>query len=110
MEIVLTNWALQSYLDLKHLHAFTNHEYHTILRPDAERLKSFPNDPKFKTRGFLGPATKGNGVNVSNGYKMKWDSVGPGKNELRLCVAILGSSAFLCQAYIKKGKNAYENV
>jgi hypothetical protein len=105
MEVVITGWALQSYLDLKHRHAFTNREYQTIFRPDAERLKIFPNDTKFKVRGFWGPATKGNGVNVTDGYKMKWDSVGPGKNELRLCVTIIGPKAFLCQAYIKKGKN-----
>jgi hypothetical protein len=105
MEVVITGWALQSYLDLKHKHAFTNAEYHTILRPDAERLKAFPSDPKFRVNSFWGPATKGNGVNVGDGYKMKWDSIGPGKNELRVCIAIIGPKAFLCQAYIKKGKN-----
>ena len=105
MKIVITGWALQSYLDLKHRREFSTQEFQKNFRPDAERLKVFPNDPKFKVRGFWGPATKGNGVNVSDGYKMKWDSVGPGKNELRLCVAIIGPNAFLCQAYIKKGKN-----
>ncbi len=105
MNVVITGWAFQSYLDLKHKHAFTNAEYHEILRPDAELLKWFPTDPKFKVRCFWGPATKGNGVSVGDGYKMKWDSIGPGKTELRLCVAIIGSKAFLCQAYIKKGKN-----
>jgi len=105
MEVMITGWALQSYLDLKHGHAFADREYQTTFRPDAERLKVFPDDPKFKVRGFWGPATKGNGVNVTDGYKMKWDSVGPGRNELRLCVAIIGSKALLCRAYIKKGKN-----
>ena len=92
-------------LDLKHRHVFTDREYRAIFRPDAERLKVFPKDPIFKVSGFWGPATKGNGVNVSDGYKMKWDSVGSGKSELRLCVAIIGARAFLCQAYVKKGKN-----
>jgi hypothetical protein len=105
MDVIITDWALQSYIDLKHKRVFTYQEYQTIFRPDAELLKVFPSDTKFKVSGFWGPATKGNGNNVSDGYKMKWDSVGPGKIELRLCVAIIGSNAFLCQAYVKKGKN-----
>ncbi len=96
---MITGWALQSYLDLKHRHEFSDQEYLKHFRLDAERLKVFQNDPKFKVKGFWGP------VHVSDGYKMKWDSVGPGRNELRLCVAIMGPNAFLCQAYIKKGKN-----
>jgi hypothetical protein len=80
MDIVITGWDLQSYLDLKHKRAFSDSEYRNILRPDAERLKIFPNDVKFKVNSFWGPASKGNGVHVSDGYKMKWDSVGSGKN------------------------------
>ncbi len=105
MDVVITNWALQTYLDLKHRNAFTENDYLKIFRPDTERLKVFPKDPKFRLSSFWGPATKGNDVSVSDGYKMKWDSVGNGRNELRLCVAIIGPKAFLCQAYIKKGNN-----
>jgi len=105
MNVVITDWALKSYLDLKHKRVFTEAEYNEQLRPDAERLKRFPHDPKFRVNSFWGPATLGNGVNVRDGFKMKWDSIGSGKSELRLCVAIIGSMAFLCQAFTKKGKN-----
>ena len=36
MEIVITDWALQSYLELKD--EFTEKEYREILRPDAKLL------------------------------------------------------------------------
>ena len=101
MEVLLTDWATQAYADLKSKRVFTDDEYWEVLRPDAERLKSFPSDPKFRLGQFWGPANLGAGQNVANGYKMKWDSIGPGKVELRLMVAILGSNAFLCQAYVK---------
>ncbi len=32
---------------------------------------------------------------------MKWGNFGAGRIELRLAVAVLGSAAFLCQAYVK---------
>lgn len=44
MEIVITEWALQSYLDLNGI--FTDKEYREILRPDAEL--------KFKNGKFWG--------------------------------------------------------
>jgi hypothetical protein len=45
MEIVITEWALESYLDLKEV--FTKEEYLETLRPDVELLRDFPNNPKF---------------------------------------------------------------
>ena len=54
MEIVITEWALQSYLDLKSV--FTKKEYFEILRPDAELLESYPHHPKFKNDKFWDPA------------------------------------------------------
>ena len=101
MDVVLTDWATQSYADLKSKRMFTDQEYWKTLRPDAERLKVFPADRKFKVNSFWGPANLGAGQCVSDGYKMKWDGIGPGKVELRLMVAILGARAFLCQAYVK---------
>lgn len=51
MKVVITEWALNSYLDLKHSQVFTEHEYRNILRPDAELLKKgWPSkNPKFST-------------------------------------------------------------
>ena len=107
MDIIITDWALQSYLDLKHKRVFTDKEYQKILRPEAELLKQFPRHTKFRVNSFWGPATHGNGVSVRDGFKMKWDSIGSGNVELRLGVAILGPQAFLCQSYVKKGNNDY---
>lgn len=102
MNIVLTDWATQAYADLKRKQVFTDQEYWAILRPDAELLKQFPTHVKFGVNGWWGPANLGAGQYVTDGYKMKWDSIGPNNAELRLDIAILGSTAYLCQAYVKK--------
>ncbi len=52
MEIIITEWALDSYLDLKSRRAFTNEQYEKVLRPDALRLKRYPSDPKFQVQQF----------------------------------------------------------
>jgi hypothetical protein len=53
MEIVITEWALQSYLELKD--TFTEKEYKEILRPDTSLLSEYPNHPKFGNPKFWGP-------------------------------------------------------
>lgn len=52
MEIVISEWALNSYLDLKHERAFTPNEYQQTLRPDVLRLKNYPSDAKFDLKQF----------------------------------------------------------
>ena len=112
MDVIITEWALQSYLDLKGKGIFSVQDYRTILRPDAELLKTEDpfdvNHPRFGNAKFWGPATfKGNIIKY--GYKMKWHNFGPGKNQLRLCVVIVLSElqgksaqrAFLCTGYVK---------
>ena len=39
MDVIITEWSLNSYLALKHAQVFSNQEYRAILRPDAELLK-----------------------------------------------------------------------
>ena len=39
MKIVITAWALDSYLDLKHSGVFSSEEYKTKIRPDVLLLK-----------------------------------------------------------------------
>lgn len=87
MEIVITDWALQSYLDLKNV--FTNDEYHKILRPDAELLAVYPHHPKFDNNKFWGPCKDRSGKVIRHGYKMKWHNIGPGNVQLRLLVVML---------------------
>jgi hypothetical protein len=105
--IIITEWALQSYVDLKYHGAFTDQEYWDVLRPDVELLAGgIPSpDPKFQSTAFWGPAKLGNQV-LSGGYKMKWRQVGPGKVQLRLPVASGlfqgGPAAFLCACYEKR--------
>ncbi|MBF0299966.1 MAG: hypothetical protein HQK51_14670 [Oligoflexia bacterium] len=111
MEIIVTEWALQSYLDLKSKQIFSQSEYKNTLRPDAELLKKYPNDPKFKNDKFWGPATL-DGQIIKTGYKMKWHNIGPGKVQLRLPVVIVETElsgkkeerAFLCSSYVKDDK------
>ena len=111
MEVIITEWGLQSYLNLKAKGVFTDDDYKKILRPDAELLKRYPNDPKFNNNKFWGPATL-KGKNIKHGYKMKWHNLGPGHNQLRLCVAILKTElngenkrrVLICKSYIKDEK------
>jgi hypothetical protein len=102
MDVVITEWALQSYLNLKYRNVFTSNEYWNVIRPDVELLRdAFPGDPKFKSHRFWGPATDKSGNPIADGYKMKWHNIGPGKVQLRVSVAVLQGQAFLCDAYVK---------
>lgn len=103
MEIVITDWALQSYLDLKNV--FSSVEYQQILRPDAELLKEYPRNPKFENGKFWGPCKDKSGTIIRRGYKMKWHNIGPGGIQLRLLVAIMDDTAYLCNAYVKDNAN-----
>ena len=100
MEVIITDWALNSYLDLKHKRAFTKEEYKTILKPNVMLLKNYPNNAKFQLQQFWSFAESPSGQKINNGFKMKWDSLGNGLIELRLPVAIF-SDASLFEAYVK---------
>lgn len=101
MEIIITAWALNSYLELKHKRVFSDKEYKNTLRPDALRIKNYPDDPRFKNDKFWSIATEPNGNKIEDGYKMKWHQIGNGKVQLRLTVGVL-CDAFLCEAYVKE--------
>lgn len=103
MDVVITEWSLDSYLDLKHAQAFSDAEYRTVLRPDAELLKEGwpPTHPKFTYAKFWSPANDFSGRSIKYGFKMKWHNIGNGKNQLRLAVVIWEGKAFLCQGYLK---------
>ena len=103
MEVVITEWALDSYLELKHLGAFSMAEYRDVIRPDVELLKQgLPlRHAKFRNKHFWGPAQDVNGVEIPCGFKMKWHNIGNGKNQIRLTVAIVDGKAYLCHAYLK---------
>jgi len=99
-EIVITEWALQSYLDLRHGQVFADTEYQRSLRPDALLLLDHPTHPRFANGKFWGPAKHGN-KNIQHGWKMKWRQIGNGKVQLRLLVVLHQQQAFLCNAYVK---------
>src|SRR5688500_18731043 len=96
--VVITEWALQSYLDLKHRDVFSDQDYWEILRPDVELLRDYDNATKFRLSTFWGPATDRSGNTVQYGFKMKWHNLGPGRAQLRLAVALFSSRVYLCQA------------
>ena len=103
--IVLTQWALDSYLDLKHTKAFSPSDYQETLRPDVKLLESFPSNGNFSNSKFWSPATVDQGP-LPNGYKMKWHNLGERRVQLRLTVGLgfdeeLLNTAFLCHAYVK---------
>ncbi len=101
MEIIITEWALDSYLDLKGRRVFSDQEYKQTIRPDVLRLKNYPADPKFGVQQFWSIAECPSGVKIPDGFKMKWDKLGNGLVELRLPVAMIGD-ALLCEAYVKE--------
>lgn len=99
MEIVITDWALQSYLELKNF--FTEKEYKEVLRPSASLLNEYPGHPKFGNSKFWGPCKDKSGKIIHQGYKMKWHNIGSGGIQLRLLVVIADATAYLCNAYVK---------
>ena len=111
MEVVITEWAKQSYLNLRNAQTFSRSDYKNTLRPDAELLKVYPNHSKFSVANFWGPAIDTANKPIANGFKMKWHNIGNGNVQLRLLVAILESDlnnrleerAFLCESYVKTG-------
>lgn len=100
MKIVITAWALDSYLNLKHQGVFTDSKYIGTIRPDVLLLKNYPADPKFQNPKFWSVATDRSGNKIPYGFKMKWHNVGSGKVQMRLPVGIF-SEAMLCEAYVK---------
>ena len=104
MDVIITEWALNSYLELKSKTSFTENEYRKIIRPDVLRLGTYPEDPKFKQGKFWSIAQDQAGLSITNGYKMKWHQIGNGCVQLRLTVGILKNECLLCKAYVKKAK------
>ena len=101
MDIVITEWAFRTYLELKHAGVITAQDYWNQLRPDVELLHEFPSHPKFRSARFWGPVTDKSGSVIPAGFKMKWHKLESGKVQLRLCVVIHGGEALLCQGYVK---------
>lgn len=100
MDIIITAWALDSYLNLKQDHRFNPQEYRKTILPDVRLLKTYPQDVKFQNSKFWSIATDGNSHKISDGFKMKWHQIGAGKVQLRLPIGLFEES-YLCEAYVK---------
>ena len=103
MDVEITEWALDSYLDNLHKGVFTRIDYKNILRPAASLLKDgWPSaHVQFTNSKFWGPATDLAGNTIAHGFKMKWHNFGAGNVQFRVCIALLNGQAFLCQGYVK---------
>lgn len=104
MKILITDWALQTYLQLTHGNVFSRKEYWDVIRPDVERLRHLNTDPKFDNNKFWSPAEVA-GEKIPGAFKMKWHHIGPGEVQLRVGVVLLKGEAFLCRAYAKDNKS-----
>lgn len=102
MDIVITNWGLQTYLALRHRNVFTLDDYNDKLRPDALLLRDYPNSPRFQNAKFWGSADN----NDASCFKMKWHNIGPGRVQLRVGVVLHGGDALICEGYVKSSPNA----
>lgn len=100
MRILITEWALASYLDLRKDGVLSREVYWQVLRPDIESLAELSSSERFKDASFWGPAQALGGRRVQDGWKMKWHNVGNAR-QLRLCVALVDRDAYLCHAYQK---------
>jgi hypothetical protein len=105
MHIVITQWALDSYLELKHEKAFSPVVYKDTIRPDVKLLESYPANPKFSNDKFWSQVTLDKRP-LPNAFKMKWHNLGDRHIQLRLTIGIgfdkeLSGIAFLCRAYVK---------
>jgi hypothetical protein len=105
MEIIITQWALDSYLDLKHEGAFSAADYKETIRPDVLLLRVYPNDPKFSNAKFWSAATLDKNP-ISESFKMKWHNLGERRLQLRLSIGLgfkdkLSGNSFLVHAYVK---------
>lgn len=109
MEIIITQWALDSYLDssarmgIKHKQVFRNQEYVEQFRPNVLLLRDYPTAPEFDNQKFWSPAEYRRKL-IRNGFKMKWHQVGNGLVQLRLPVALVNDQAYLCAAYVKQNE------
>lgn len=102
MKIVITQWALDSYLELKSEKTFSMDYFQEVIRPDVLRLRNYPNDPKFQNGKFWSVAKYKKNI-ISHGFKMKWHQVGNGNVQLRLPVGMM-NSAYMCAAYVKNNE------
>ena len=100
MDIVITQWALDAYLDLKHKNVFSKKEFDTKIKQDVKLLEQYPGAAKFNNEKFWSSAKDKSAKTIAHGFKMKWHQIGNGKVQLRLPVAILGK-VFLCASYVK---------
>jgi hypothetical protein len=106
MDIIITGWALDSYLELRHKNEFSAVDYKNTIRPDVLLLKNFSKapSPKFSNNKFWSPASSG-GLLVPGGFKMKWHNLGANRIQLRLPVGMM-IDAFLLHAYVKTDAKA----
>jgi hypothetical protein len=106
VDLIITNWALDSYQELRNKHIISEDEYWNIIRHDVLLLKEGYPSPyeKFNQPKFWSEATL-NGEIIQNAYKMKWHNIGQGKVQLRLCIVILNKMIYLCNGYVKNDKS-----
>lgn len=105
MDILITQWALDAYLELKRKRVFDENTYKEIIRPDVLLLRDFPDNPKFGQGKFWSVAQDKSGKVIANGYKMKWHQIGNGLVQLRLTVGVFDNECFLCEAYVKSNES-----
>ena len=106
MTIVITEWALQAYTDRLGgaCSLMPNIGADSAPMLNGSRCFLTIRNSQFE---LLGAGADRSKKNVPDGYKMKWHNIGPGKNQLRLAVALINGNAYLCQAYVKN--NAWVN-
>ena len=85
MEIINTEWGLNSYLELKSKRVFTDSEYREVLKPDVMFTKF--QIMKSLTKANFGRQRRSQRKDNSECYKMKWHQMAV-VVQLRLTVMI----------------------
>jgi len=99
MNIIITQWALDAYLNIRGI-VFTKQEFDTLIKPDVMLLRHYPSASKFQNGKFWSIAGHG----IKAGFKIKWHQIGNGKVQLRLLVGLIKQDFYLCEAYHKRNE------
>jgi len=110
--IIITEWGLASFFELRKNQAFTHEEYRTVIRPRVLLLRDgYPSQhPELAPNNNKSwSVATGRGGIIQYAYKMKWHNLNGGKTkQLRLCIVIYDEQVFLCSAYTNKDAEARE--
>src|SRR5574337_479790 len=87
MGVVITQWALDSFLNIQLSQPMQGIDCWAFIMPDVLLLKHYPSNPKFDDQQFWSNATY-NREHIMDGHEMKWTQIHNHDIQLKLLVVI----------------------